>query len=400
MNAKTCSPWKWGLFLFILSIASGCGSAVKRIVVTNPLPIDRRSETVAIQLADLKDFTAGSAPEALTIKEAASKQAFVRQLLDYDQDGTPDELIFQVDIRANEHKKYLLEKSKRGASEQPEPEKTTFSRFVPERIDDYAWENDRVAFRTYGPEAQRLVEEKQPGGTLSSGIDLWLKRTPYPVIEKWYAGHLDSAGFYHVDHGEGYDPYHVGASRGTGGAGVWLDGNLLTGKNFIRYRTIATGPIRTVFELDYAPWSPYGIQETKRISLDLGSNFSKFEVRLNAQQAPPNYTLGITLHDGRGEPRLNREEGWFRHWEPIDDSFVGEGIVLDPGLVDDALVHRSQTPDQSQILIATRPPNGMLTYYAGFAWVKSGQVTSVGDWEAMLKKQAQCLAQPLQIKIE
>jgi hypothetical protein len=74
--------------------------------------------------------------------------------------------------------------------------------------------------------------------------------------------------------------------------------------------------------------------------------------------------------------------------------------VLDPGLVDDALVHRSQTPDQSQILIATRPPNGMLTYYAGFAWVKSGQVTSVGDWEAMLKKQAQCLAQPLQIKIE
>ncbi|MFP3822536.1 DUF4861 family protein, partial [Bacillus sp. SIMBA_008] len=50
---------------------------------------------------------------------------------------------------------------------------TTYARFVPERIDDFAWENERVAFRTYGPEAQRLVDEGKEGGTLSSGIDIW-----------------------------------------------------------------------------------------------------------------------------------------------------------------------------------------------------------------------------------
>src|SRR5205085_8225450 len=97
---------------------------------------------------------------------------------------------------------------------------STYSRFVPERIDDYAWENDRVAFRTYGPVTQRIVEEGKPGGTLSSGLDCWLKRVPYPVIDKWYKKSIEG-GSYHKDEGEGYDPYHVGLSRGCGGIGVW-----------------------------------------------------------------------------------------------------------------------------------------------------------------------------------
>ena len=61
-----------------------------------------------------------------------------------------------------------------------------YSRIVPERIDDYAWENDKVAFRTYGPAAQKLVEQGKKGGIISSGIDCWLKKVNYPVINKWY----------------------------------------------------------------------------------------------------------------------------------------------------------------------------------------------------------------------
>ncbi len=369
------------------------------ITVRNPLAADRNAETVGIAPRDLKVLRGGFDPEKVLLEEVATGQPVVRQWLDYDLDGKPDELIFQVDIKADAQKTFALVRDKKGADRQPQSERTTFSRFVPERIDDYAWENDRVAFRTYGPEAQRLVEAKQPGGTLSSGIDLWLKRVSYPVIHHWYTRNTETAGYYHIDHGEGYDPYHVGTSRGTGGAGVWVNDTLLAGKNFIRYRTLATGPIRTVFELDYAPWSPYGIAETKRISLDLGSNFSRFEVRLNAAQAPPNYTLGITLHDGKGEPALHEKEGWFRHWEPIDDSFVGEGIVLDPARVSRAFVHRSPRPDQSQLLISTSPRDGSLTYYAGFAWLKSGQVSSVADWEAMLRHKAQCIAHPLEVQI-
>ncbi|MEY3896376.1 MAG: hypothetical protein RLZZ214_1896, partial [Verrucomicrobiota bacterium] len=43
-----------------------------------------------------------------------------------------------------------------------------FARFVPERSDDFAWENDLVAFRTYGPALRP--------GPENSGIDCWFKR--------------------------------------------------------------------------------------------------------------------------------------------------------------------------------------------------------------------------------
>ena len=64
----------------------------------------------------------------------------------------------------------------------------TFCRFVPERSDDFAWENDRIAFRMYGPALERT-------GEISSGIDIWAKRTRKPVIERWYY-RTD----YHKDH--------------------------------------------------------------------------------------------------------------------------------------------------------------------------------------------------------
>lgn len=75
----------------------------------------------------------------------------------------------------------------------------TFARFVPERSDDFAWENDLIAFRAYGP---ALREGKE-----NSGIDCWLKRVNYPIINKWYV-QSEQGKSYHKDHGEGCDNYH------------------------------------------------------------------------------------------------------------------------------------------------------------------------------------------------
>ena len=99
----------------------------------------------------------------------------------------------------------------------------TFCRLVPERKDDFAWENDKIAFRAYGPALRKSKE--------NSGIDCWLKRVNYPIINKWYK---DSAAgkSYHKDHGEGYDPYKVGDSRGCGGTALWLNGHMITSNVF------------------------------------------------------------------------------------------------------------------------------------------------------------------------
>ena len=106
------------------------------------------------------------------------------------------------------------------------------------------------------------------------------------------------------------------------------------------------------------------------------------------------------MHQEKGEGAINAKKGIFRHWEPIDDSFVGEGIVIDPAVVKTAMNHHSRSADQSQILVVTAPKKDTLTYYVGFAWSKSGQVQSVQDWDAMLEKQSQLIQSPLSIHVK
>lgn len=369
----------------------------KKIVIKNSLNIDRINEVVAIDLNKLKSITKKQAYDLLVKDQKGNLQ--VTQIIDNDLDGNPDELLFQANVPALSQVTYTIFVDKKAVNQRPISKYTTYARFVPERIDDFAWENDQVAFRAYGPKAQRLTEEGSPDGTLSSGIDLWFKKVKYPVIDSWYTKNVVSPGYYHIDRGEGYDPYHVGISRGSGGTGIWLNDILQTSKNFVKYRIIATGPLRTIFELDYDAWSKFGVKETKRISLDLGSNFTKFENVINATDKIPNYTLGITLHKEEGTVSINTQKGIFRHWEPIDDSFVGEGIIINPNVVKSAFKHHSETPDQSQILVVTEPKNDKLVYYVGFAWLKSGQIKSLEDWDAMLEKQSNLIQNPLIIKI-
>lgn len=384
---------------FVLVYASGCSVKNKlngiNVEVKNNLDFNRK-EIVSIPSNKLEGLLKNTSEKNVRVKIQGAKDYLRTQWIDYNNDGKGDELLFEVDIKANSIANYSIVSD---TTKVPESKATTYSRFVPERIDDYAWENNKVAFRAYGPTAQRLVEEGKEGGTLSSGIDLWFKKVDYSIIDGWYKKNMESPGYYHIEHGEGYDPYHVGVSRGTGGAGIWENESLQVAKNYVSYKTIATGPLRTVFELTYAPWSSYGVKETKRISLDLNSNFSKFEISLQSDKKIPNYTLGITLHDKKGEVNINKVSGWFRHWEPIDSSFVGEGIVVKPEVISTAFANDSKTPDQSNLLIVTNPET-KLTYYAGFAWTGSGQVSDVTQWDEMLGKQAKIITNPLQVIIK
>jgi len=366
------------------------------VTVKNKLGFNR-NEVVALTNKDIAAFLKGKKETDIRIKNTDTNTFEPLQWIDYNGDKKYDELLFVANVKANGTAKYVLVNS--GSTLAPESKLTTYSRFVPERTDDYTWENDKVAFRTYGPDAQQRTEQKRENGTLSSGIDIWLKRTSESVINKWYKGYLTDPMFYHKDHGEGYDPYHVGASRGTGGTGIWEKDSLLVSKNFVSYKTIATGPLRTVFELTYAPFSPYEVKETKRISLDLGSNFSKFEVSHTVKKAVPNYATGITLHQNEGKPEVLTKDGIFAYHETIDGTYLGEGLVMAPNIIKDAFINKSKTKDQSNLVVLLKP-DAKVTYYAGFVWEKSGQGANSADWNAMLKKQAEAVASPLQVSIK
>jgi hypothetical protein len=367
----------------------------KYIVITNQLDVDRVQETVSIKREILESFV--SLDKEIQVTDEAGSE-YVCQLVDLDMDGKTDELLFQIDIAANSEKKFLV---KNGRALKASSDLTTYARFVPERIDDFAWENDRVAFRTYGPTAQKITEDKNPGGTLSSGMDCWLKRVSHPVIDKWYKQNTEGKS-YHKDHGEGYDPYHVGASRGTGGIGVWQNDSLYVSKNFTSYKIIANGPLRTIFELTYAPWTANGItiQEKKRISLDLGSQLSRYEISLNATASLPNCTAGVTLHDKKGIVTVNKNDGWCSYWEPMDDSELGTGIVVLKSYADSFQDFRTEKKDLSQVYAIMAPKDNQVIYYAGFGWKKAGRFNTSEEWNKYLSDFSKKIASPLDIKIK
>jgi len=191
-----------------------CTSEVYEVEVSNNMAVERENESVELLVNKLPELIASNAGK-YGIYDKSTKQFLTSQFIDNDMDGSPDVIIFQPQLAPNSSKRFQLIIQDKNAVEIA----YCYSRIVPERIDDYTWENNRVAFRTYGPEAQRLVEEGEKGGLISSGIDCWLKKVEYPIIDKWYKESFNGIS-YHEDHGEGLDDYHVGTSRGSGGLAI------------------------------------------------------------------------------------------------------------------------------------------------------------------------------------
>jgi len=285
-------------FLVLILCCFSCAeksSEMLSVKVRNILNIDRTFETVEVDITgiDLKG-------RSLDVINSETNEVVISQIVNYDRNGfTNRSLLFQPKLAANSETSFSIVLI-------PSEEKTDstlvrcYSRFVPERTDDYAWENNRVAFRTFGPTAQKMIEDGVKGGTLTSGMDAWLKRVEYPIINKWYKKHTTGKGSYHEDTGEGLDNFHVGVSRGVGGTAVKTDSTYAVSKNFTSWETITNGPIRTWFVLEYETWNANGkaIKETKHIMLDYGQNLSRHIVQIDGANE---LAIGLTLHKNEGK---------------------------------------------------------------------------------------------------
>lgn len=261
---------------------------------------------------------------------------------------------------------------------EPPKSPATFCRFVPERMDDFAWENDLVAFRVYGPALRKTK------GSEDSGIDCWLKRVKYPIIDRWY-----SLKNYHADEGEGHDPYHVGSSRGCGGTAIWSEGKLITAGLYKEWKIISQTPEISVFELIYHyNMGERTITETKRITIELGQRMFKSESLFSENNKPVQLeiAIGITTHDGKAEATLNPKSGWMTCWEKIGGQGLGTGVVVDSSFKVSMREEKSAIKDKSHILaiIATNA-QGQTIHYAGYGWEKAGEIKSLKQWQEFLE---------------
>ncbi|MBP0903995.1 DUF4861 domain-containing protein [Mariniflexile gromovii] len=385
------------VYALVFTILVSCGAKQKgKTVITlkNNLDLPRNFETIEISKADL-NLSEDQNFEDLQVQDVSKDVLVVSQFVDKDGDGAADVLLFQPKLDPNSEKQYELVMLGEGAK--PTATMHCYSRFVPERTDDYAWENNKVAFRTYGPTAQKMIEDSVPGGTLSSGIDAWLKKVDYPIINKWYAENDKDPGFYHIDHGEGLDNFHVGSSRGVGGTAVKKDSTYYISKNFTGWKTITTGPIRTSFVLEYADWDADGqvITEKKYISLDYGSNLSRFEIHTTGADV---LSVGLTLHENDGEITENPDKGWISYWEPnYFNSELGTAVVAKEGTMLSSEYYVTPQKDRSNLYAQLKVEDGKVVYYAGFAWKEANQYPTKRYWEKYLSDFSRKINNPIEV---
>ena len=378
--------------LGVICLMASCAPTPVSINLTNNLSIVRQNETVEVLIADLPE-PLSSKIHKIGIYDPSENTFLTTQLIDVDRDGKMDQLIFQPQLAPSSQKTFHLKEQ----PEKPDAVEYCFSRIVPTRIDDYTWENDKVAFRTYGPMAQALVEEGKEGGIISSGIDCWLKKVSYPVINKWYKASEEEGISYHEDHGEGLDNYHVGISRGAGGLAIkGADDQYFVSKNFTSHKTLATGPLRTLFQLDYADWQgPQGmIKEQKTISLDYGNNLMKIEVSI---QGTDHIAAGISLQENHGDIIDKNNLLIFKqnHFETILSN-----VILTPQKhFKSQHIYNPQIKDQNHVFLDLKILNQSLVYYVGFYWSESNQFADHEAWEAHLDDLAIKIENPIQLNI-
>ncbi|MGD0014563.1 MAG: DUF4861 family protein [Bryobacteraceae bacterium] len=375
-----------GLAWSLSALAAAPGAAV---VARNPIDLARPSETIALQAAELRALLAVDDVRRVHVRDERSGKYLLVQAVDTNDDGVFEQLLFQADFAPRETRLFLLSV---GELQIPRLEDyRAYGRFVRERRDDFAWENDRIAHRTYGKELETWPREP----LTSSAIDVWSKRVRKLIINEWYL--VDD---YHHDHGEGADFYSAGATRGCGGSGIWAGGRLWPSANFRDSRVFAAGPIRVLFELTYDGWTADGVRvsEKKRISLDAGHNLSRFESRYGFEGNPAALAHAIGIRKWKdSEMRSDRAQGVLRTWETVEGGHgkLGIGAIADPASV------TGFAQDGRNFLMLTKiDPASPSVYYAGFGWTESGDFRSVEDWDRYLDEYAARLRAPLEVRIE
>ena len=264
--------------LLIGIMLSSCGllGGGLYLEVSNPLDFEREGEVVEVEWNRIG--RALISPEKVIVLSTDGQQ-IPSQVL-FDDDGKPTKLLFTADVEAGSSAIYNI---RRGEHE-PYPTQA-FGRYVPERLDDYAWENNLTAYRIYGPR----LESPQ-----TQGVDVWVKSTSKIIIDEWFA-----RNDYHHNYGEGMDCYKVGNTLGGGALAIIDGGKLALAGNYTKQQCTANGPIRTSAEFEYAPVNIGDRMVTMRrkISLDANSRFTYQEYTFEGFEGKLEVAAGIILHD-------------------------------------------------------------------------------------------------------
>lgn len=390
-------------FLLLLAalLLAGCNRKQISIELFNPSSADRAVEMVEV-LADSLGFTAEMVGEYALYDEAGKPVPY--QVMYYGAE-LPQSIVFQAALPAQKKVAYTLKKGTPAVAE-----KKVFARFVPERKDDFAWENDYAAYRMYGP----ALAPENP----SNGIDLWLKCTDELVVDSFYYREHELHLPYHVNYGKGLDCYKVAHTPGCGGVFPIISGVPQIGNQYDEWQLIEDGPLRVVFQLLYKEYpTQYGpLIGVYTVTVDAGVMLCKatlafsddhmLEQAMEADSAAIALGAGIILHEKTASDSIpvdmqmqySDEHGWIAIAEnAVADAGDAQGrnyvAVLMPG----AKSHE-QTADM--LYVQKDYKLGMVEqYYFGGGW-SEWKFPTDADWFEAVAQAAEQVHMPAIVKVE
>ena len=296
-------------------------------------------------------------------------------------------------------------------------------RQYPERVDDIAWENDRTAYRIYGPALQR-------SGERAFGTDVWVKNTPDLEVEKRYdvelsnhgriqelkkagkteeAHAVEEATTYHYDHGYGLDCYKVGPTLGCGAPALMNGNELILPYCYKEYQILDNGPLRFTVHVTYNPATingQEGVVEHRIISLDKGSNYNKCTVWYEGLKKATNLAMGVVVHQEDTESMIC-DKDMVLYADPTDNPnaqnfqiYVG---VVFPNGVDSTKPMLLKEPANGiaghAVGIVSYQPGTKYTYYFGSAWSKN-DVRTMNEWKLRSSEYLDALHTPMKVAIK
>ena len=366
---------------------------------------------------EVKNPTTDFRHEVITVATAADVKARVGESfrvlegagLDVPYQLTHDgKLIIEVAVRPKGVARFRIV-----SGEPPQFATVCHGALHPERKDDFAWENDRGAYRVYGPALGRTGER-------SFGTDVWTKNTPDLVVDDRYyiedvvmmptvdslrrvnrhrGDSLYRINSYHHDHGRGLDPYKVGATLGCGAPALMLGDSIVMSYTFREYEILDSGPLRFAVHLTYNKVcvGENEVEEHRIIQLDKQSNFNSMTVWYEGLNSHLSFCSGVVIQREDPEPVVLAER-YVSYTDPTDQPNVHQAPLYVAALFPNGTVETRQ--HRGHALGILKDYHGeRYTYYFGSAWSKY-DVRTPQEWQARIEWYLRSLATPLQVTVK
>lgn len=261
-------------------------------------------------------------------------------------------------------------------------EQKVMARAVPEREDDFVFENNFVAGRFYG----KALE----GNPTSPGIDVWVKLPGELVANEWYRNATDKSApdydsnYYHKNHG-GKDCYKVAVSLGGGGSVPYVNQTLCyPATNYRSSEVLHESPEEISFVLHYPEWQAgeTTVRLDKTVTVFADSYFCKVEDVYTFNKDSLTIAAGIFRHpDAETIEAEAFGDDYYAIWEHASD----QSVEPEDGMIGVAVV----MPGADCVTVVDGGRHGVclkrlssgqkLEYWFGSCWSK-GNINGSAEW--------------------